>query len=492
MKNSIKKLIFIVFVLFMPLAAREAFAQSLYFSPDKVSLQTGMTFTIKLKLDSGGSTINVAQATVHFQPDVLEVRSISKTGSIFTMWPEQPSYSNSLGTINFSGGLPSPGFVGTGTIISVDFRTKKSGDAKLSISGGVILAADGRGTNILSHISEAAYEIAPGTKNITTKNAANISGTNVPGVANGENIVQGSVDAIPPEPFEIVIDNQGDLTLPTPFILLDAKDNLSGIKEFELQIDEGDIFSVSLEKANPFTMPFQRTGSHELRAWAVDNAGNRRESNASFYIKSIQPPEILIYPKTYNSGEEMMYIEGKAVPGFSIDVFLEKENSRKIWKAVSDKDGNWSVLTNELLNDGVYDLSARATDRRGATSDLSSKYQMSVVLSGFSLGSHLVTFKSAARLMFLLMIAVVLITTYIYIRIRSHKKKLQKETIEAQRKLKKAFIELKKKLEKKIEYLDSRPGLNAREKKMRDEIFNLLKDSERTIYQEIKDIEDEV
>ncbi|GAI35186.1 unnamed protein product, partial [marine sediment metagenome] len=50
--------------------------------------------------------------------DKLEVLNISKENSIFTLWPEEPIFSNSAGEISFSGGTPHPGFNRIGNITS--------------------------------------------------------------------------------------------------------------------------------------------------------------------------------------------------------------------------------------------------------------------------------------------------------------------------------------------------------------------------------------
>lgn len=490
MKNSIKAAIFIAAIFILSFGANKvSLAQSLFLSPGEANFASGAVFTVKLKLDSVGQAINVAQATINFPSDLLEVKSISKAGSIFILWPQEPSYSNSSGVINFSGGLPSPGFTGTGTVLSVSFRAKKAGEARLSISGGVILAADGRGTNILSHTSGTIYEIAPKTKNILPGSASDVPDTAVSSAGTQGGISQNTIDNVPPEPFEVIVDNKGDPTLPTPYLLLDAKDGQSVIKEYELQIDGGEILSILPEKANSFLMPFQFPGYHELKVWAIDMAGNWTESETSFYIKSIPAPEILIYPKTYNSGEEMIYIEGRALPGLAVDVFFERENSIKTLKAVSDKDGNWSILTNELFKSGVYDISAKAKDQRGATSDFSKKYQVSVILNGFSFGSYMFTFKVLAEVLFILMILILIFIIYICGKIKKNRKKMQKETMQAQIRLKSAFEDLKSKLNKKIEYFDSKPGLSPKERKIRNEVFKILRESENAVHEEIKNVE---
>ena len=134
---------------------------SLYLSPSSGTYTVGNKFSIQVKVNSGGVAINTADGNLIFDPDKLEVVSISKTGSIFTLWVQNPVFSNSAGTIEFAGGKPSPGFTGaSGTIITITFRGKTSGRANLSFASGSVLADDGIGTNILVKMGSGSYELS--------------------------------------------------------------------------------------------------------------------------------------------------------------------------------------------------------------------------------------------------------------------------------------------------------------------------------------------
>jgi len=135
---------------------------SLYFSPSSGTYTVGNTFLVQVKVNSGGVAINAADGTIIFDPDKLEVVRISKEDSIFTLWVQEPIFSNSLGTINFAGGKPSPGFIGAaGTIINIYFRAKTSGTTNLTFASGSVLADDGKGTNILGSLGSGVYNLLP-------------------------------------------------------------------------------------------------------------------------------------------------------------------------------------------------------------------------------------------------------------------------------------------------------------------------------------------
>lgn len=147
------------FLLLIPAAG--ASGATLYLSPSSGSYTTGNTFLVEIKINSAGQPINAADGTLIFNSNNLEVVSISKGGSIFSLWVQEPSFSNSMNTVSFAGGKPSPGYIGAaGTIISITFRAKAAGTANVTFASGSILADDGRGTNVLTNMGGGTYTIS--------------------------------------------------------------------------------------------------------------------------------------------------------------------------------------------------------------------------------------------------------------------------------------------------------------------------------------------
>ena len=139
--------------------ARAASA-SLYLAPSGGNYAINKTFNVSVRVNSGGQVINAAEGTISYDTNLLDVTGVSKGGSIFPFWTAEPGHSG--GTIRFGGGLPPPGYNGTGgTIITVTFKTKRAGDAVVRFTGGAVLASDGKGTNILGSMGSAKYTISP-------------------------------------------------------------------------------------------------------------------------------------------------------------------------------------------------------------------------------------------------------------------------------------------------------------------------------------------
>jgi hypothetical protein len=177
---NMKRLFFVLFILMLSFAAVSCVqAASLYFSPSSGSHAVGTTFSVNIYVSSVDQAMNAASGVISFPSDKLEVISLSKTGSIFTLWVQEPSFSNSAGTINFEGIVLNPGFTGSnGKVITITFRTKAAGNAPLTFSSGSALANDGKGTNILTGMGDANFSIGtiqPGAPEIVTP--AEVAGT---------------------------------------------------------------------------------------------------------------------------------------------------------------------------------------------------------------------------------------------------------------------------------------------------------------------------
>jgi Cohesin domain len=143
-------------------AAPAAFAAgaALSFSPASGTEAVGSTFTVNVMVDSGGGVgINAADGKISFDPTLLSVASVSKDSSIFNLWVTDPTFSNTDGTITFSGGGTTAYSGSAGTVMTVTFKVLAAGTASLKFSSADVLAADGQGTNVLSTEGTASYTL---------------------------------------------------------------------------------------------------------------------------------------------------------------------------------------------------------------------------------------------------------------------------------------------------------------------------------------------
>lgn len=140
-------------------AAGTAHAAVLYWVPTSGEAKISDTITADLKIDSEGTGINAAQATIRFPQELLEVVSVEKSDSAFSFWLEEPSFSNTDGTISFVGGTPY-GISGASIkVLTATFTVKRAGTATLAAADAAVTASDGTGTNVLSKTIDAAYTL---------------------------------------------------------------------------------------------------------------------------------------------------------------------------------------------------------------------------------------------------------------------------------------------------------------------------------------------
>lgn len=151
-------LVTLAFFAYIPLG----FAATLSLSPPTGVYSSGQTFSASVVINTQGQSINAAEGTLSFNPRELSVVSVSK-GSLFNLWTSEPSFSNTAGTVSFSGGNPA-GYQGSaGVVVTVTFRVVGAGTARAAFTNGAVLANDGRGTNILSSMNAGTYTLSAQT-----------------------------------------------------------------------------------------------------------------------------------------------------------------------------------------------------------------------------------------------------------------------------------------------------------------------------------------
>ncbi|KND47046.1 MAG: hypothetical protein AB199_01275 [Parcubacteria bacterium C7867-004] len=157
-------LIFLLLALSLP-ATSHAATMSLI--PSDTTVDTGDIVTVRVVVNPGGTAVNNAEAVVRFPAGVLEVLSVSKAGSMFPLWVEDPSFSNGAGTVSFNGGVPNPGVSSAGTALSISFHAVRAGTASLSLSEAAVRANDGLGTDVLTGSSGTQITILSASAPVT-------------------------------------------------------------------------------------------------------------------------------------------------------------------------------------------------------------------------------------------------------------------------------------------------------------------------------------
>ena len=460
-------------------------AATLQMSPSSGSHAVGQTFNARVIVDSAGSSVNAAEATLSFNRNVLSVVSVSKAGSVINLWTTEPSFSNPAGTITFGGGNPSP-FSGQSTLITVTFRVLAEGSGTVEFNSGAVTAADGTGRDILANMRTATYMGvsapepipdptpsvgAPGAPVVESKTHPKDNPWNneykgsfswvIPSGVNavrllvgrqsqvtptvvydppissrelGEDIFNedglwyfhvqfrnsggwGTVahyefgfDIVPPKDFSVeLVEGEGE---PNPTLFFEAKDDLSGIKEYIIKIE----------------------GREDVIISAEEHEGN---NNRYIFINPLSPGETLVEVVARdNAGNET---------SSSVTLSLDEREE----------------TTAPIVVDGEEDL-------------------------GF--------FAKHGTTLFIMLLLLIILSLLGYIwklrkQIEQNKKKGKRETIEVRNEVSRVFSALRDEAEDLFASFDGKEGLSAKEKGAFKKISDALDVSEEIIGKEIDDVE---
>lgn len=119
---------------------------------------------MKIKVSNVETQINAVQVDLKYDPEMLEVIDISTRDSFASIFVNK-EIDNSIGFARISGGLPNPGIrpSESGTVFgSVYLEGKSPGVTNVEfLPSSMVLANDGRGTNVLRELSSVSYFIVP-------------------------------------------------------------------------------------------------------------------------------------------------------------------------------------------------------------------------------------------------------------------------------------------------------------------------------------------
>lgn len=176
-------------------------------------------FVIDVIVDTQNASINTIEGSISLLTKnniPIEVRDLSIAGSAFSLWPKKPSLSENGKSISFIAGAPG-GLIGDDVhvfkiIVSVSKPTT------LQFSGNIqSYLNDGKGTSLSVKTLFTSVDVnEQKQKPVDFWNLAI------------------SKDTVPPEPFEITLQEDSQLYDGKKFILFNTKDTESGIDFYEI------------------------------------------------------------------------------------------------------------------------------------------------------------------------------------------------------------------------------------------------------------------
>ncbi len=186
-----------------------------------------------------------------------------------------------------------------------------------------------------------------------------------------------AIDTQPPLGFEFAVVEGEATDNPAPTLQFKTNDALSGLKEYQLRIGDGDLIKIpAAEFAGSFKLPLQAPGEKRVLVRAVDQAGNSIENSIDIEIIPIASPTITFVPRElFPEDEQGLVVKGTALPG--VNVLIEAHRLLSGGKgevvaqgtARADDQGNWDFnFGRQQFRNGRYIVTAQSQDERGALS----------------------------------------------------------------------------------------------------------------------------
>ncbi len=482
---KVSKVLFsILFLFILFFSAQNVFAADLNLSPSSGTYKVGDTITVKILLSTGGESANAVSGSLKFSQDILSLNSVSKSGSLITLWAQEPTYSNSLGTIDMEGVILS-GYTGSsGTVATLSFKAKSTGSANIKFNSSSVLANDGQGTNIISKSGQANFTIntAPvkETPPVTAPAPVVEKDKPAPSIQIEELKKKDSVDSV----TKFLISSTG------------KKKN----SNYRISIDDVS-YPWESQSSGIYEAPALPKGSHTLKV-SMDTINNDVVSNTdSFNISGLITPSFTEYSENIKE-KEYIVVKGLADP--SIDVYMDVSavlnNStsslgevdnvlNNTYKIKADDKGVFTYVSDKA-NSGVYEITAYSKTKGGTESSKSESIKVNVLKSDTIVNNVVNTF-SLLIPMVAVIIMLIFISTWGWYKVLHYREDMRKRLAHAKSMVNKSFSILEEDAEEQMKILKKIKALQPLAPDERAFITQFKKDieaAEEVISNEIKEV----
>ena len=225
---------------------------------------------------------------------------------------------------------------------------------------------------------------------------------------------------------------------------------------------------------------------------AFDEAGNSIVGTFSFTIESFEKPIFTEIPSEINQ-EVIPVIKGETRPNSQVEISLNKLGTEpKIYQVNSDSEGVFVFIPEGTFSLGVYEISARATDKNGARSEVSEKVRIAVQQPGYlQIGSYIISVLSVLIPLLVLLFILVFGVWYLIIYSRRFRKSVRVESKEALEILNREFSALQTELRNQESLMQASrktKKLTNAESAMVESLDKALQNSQNKVVKEIDDI----
>ncbi len=139
-----------------------------------------------------------------------------------------------------------------------------------------------------------------------------------------------ALDTKPPLVFEITL-SEGEVTdNPAPILQFRTSDELSGLKEYQIRIDNGEAIQLpAAEFIGSFTLPLLAPGNHQVVVKAVDQAENSIEDDVALEILPIPFPTFTFVTQELFSDENKgLTVKGTALADINVLLKVKQKLGR--------------------------------------------------------------------------------------------------------------------------------------------------------------------
>ncbi|MBX4211338.1 MAG: cohesin domain-containing protein [Candidatus Yanofskybacteria bacterium] len=266
MKKLNLLLVSLVVSAIMPTITHAAY---IYFEPASANKAVGERFTVNVRLNTEGESINAIDLGILYPP-VLRAVSVSKAGSALQLWVQDPSFTGT--SIIFTGGSPGGIQSGSALIGKITFEGKAAGEGGFGLTGdSSALLNDGQGTKAALRLINSVFSIGP--------RSAQSPGPSVkPGQINepaetpeSPASKQEKTDTKKPSRFDIAVGTDPRVFGGKKFVSFFTTDAETGVDHYEVKEGSG-VFRVA---RTPYLLGDEPRTVVRVRAY--DGAGNYRE-----------------------------------------------------------------------------------------------------------------------------------------------------------------------------------------------------------------------
>lgn len=490
-----------LFVLLFLFFANISEAATLQLTPSTGSYSSGQTFTATVKVAPAGQNINAVEASLKFDPSILSVVSVSKDGSVFSLWTVEPTFSNTNGTISFGGGSPTP-FSATSNLVNITFRTVKEGTGTVSFPTASVLAADGRGTDVYQSSTPGSFTIAAATAPTPTPTPATPTPTTpAPSSNNGDEAIIfgdpprapeiGSPAFLDPDVWYKISDGLFSWTL--PFDVNSMALEISTSSENEPSKNKDAIIEPPVDEFR-ITKDLVSDGIQYLSVQFKNQVGWGAVLNRKLQIDTTPPEpfDIIVRAGTTPSSFPLLVFEAQdktsGISHYELSI-TDKEPLK-----ITPDEAKLGFLLKDL-EDGTYTVKVVAYDKAG---NLRESTKAVLITAGWIKPIELTDetsfwdfFTPANLLIIFLLIVITLMSIYLWHEkklLRQKEDKLRRETREVQDQMEKIFSALRDEIYDQVNMITKRKRLSKNEKEAVEGLNQALEVSETLIEKEINDV----